>query len=260
MSLALLSVSKLGYNAGDKTLLSDISLSIQAGELVGIIGPNGAGKSTLMKCLSGFQKYNRGEVLIKGQSLTKLSDIDRARDLSYLPQYSETAFPFRVMETVGFGFHVQQQTQPMSAKAIAAKTIEALTLVGIDHLKDRSITALSGGEKQLVHFARLLVQGAPLMLLDEPTASLDIGHESQLMNVLYQQCQQGKSALVAIHNLNTAAEFCDRLILVEQGQIIAEGKPSDVLTKANIHRLYQDFVIVSQHAETGNTIVSPYRK
>jgi len=260
MSVALLTVSQLSYKAGAKNLLTDISLSIQPGELVGIIGPNGAGKSTLMKCLSGFQGYSSGEVLIKGQSLTKLSDIDRARDLSYLPQYNDAAFPFSVMETVGFGFHVKQQTQVMSAQTITEQTIDALTLVGISHLKDRTITALSGGEKQLVHFSRLLVQGAPLMLLDEPTASLDIGHESQLMNVLYQACQQGKSALVAIHNLNTAAEFCDRLILVDQGQIIAEGKPNDVLTKDNIHRLYHDLVMVSQHTETGNTIVSPYKK
>jgi len=260
MSSELLKVSGLGCKAGSKTLLNDISFSINAGELVGIIGPNGAGKSTLMKCVSGFQGISSGAVFIKQQSLTTLPHLERARHLSYLPQYSEAAFPFSVMETVALGFHVKQQSQIVSAKTIAQQTIETLTLLGIAHLQDRLVTELSGGEKQLVNFARLLVQDAPLMLLDEPTASLDIGHESQLMNVLYQACQKGKSALVAIHNLNTAAEFCDRLILVNQGEIMAEGKPNDVLTKDNIAYLYQDLVVVSQHPRSGNTIVSPYKR
>ncbi|MDX2321318.1 MAG: ABC transporter ATP-binding protein [Moritella sp.] len=260
MSSALLTVSGLGYKAGSKILLNDISFSIQVGELVGIIGPNGAGKSTLMKCLSGFQTYSCGDVLLKQQSLSTLSHLSRARQLSYLPQYNEAAFPFSVLETIGLGFHVKQQSQVVSAKTIASQTTQALALVGISHLQDRLVTELSGGEKQLVNFARLLVQDAPLMLLDEPTASLDIGHESQLMNVLHQACRQGKSALVAMHNLNTAAEFCDRLILVNQGQVMAVGKPNDVLSETNIAYLYQDLVRVCQHPKSGNTIVSPYKR
>lgn len=260
MSAALLTISALGYKVGNKTLLDDISFSLQAGELVGIIGPNGAGKSTLMKCLSGFQPYSIGEVLINQQSLAVLPHLERASQLSYLPQYSEAAFPFSVMETIALGFHVKQQIQVVPATTITSQTKQALALVGISHLQDRLVTELSGGEKQLVNFARLLVQDAPLMLLDEPTASLDIGHESQLMNVLHQACNKGKSALVAIHNLNTAAEFCDRLILLNQGQIMAVGKPNEVLSETNIAHLYQDLVRVSQHPRSGNTIVSPYKR
>ncbi|OCH45914.1 ABC transporter ATP-binding protein [Aliivibrio fischeri] len=256
----LLSVSQLNYHVGVKALLKSISFTVNSGELVGIIGPNGAGKSTLMKCISGFQPYAEGSIEIQGQSLAVLSHIERALCMSYLPQYSEAAFPFNVMETIGFGFHARQQHSIISPAEIEKQSQAALEKVGIDHLHKRNVTDLSGGEKQLVHFARTLVQDTPLMLLDEPTASLDIGHESQLMNVLYQECQKGKSALVAIHNLNTAAEFCDRLILINQGEIMAEGKPNDVLSEENIRTLYQDLVMVSHHTVTGNTIVSPYKK
>ncbi|MUK61809.1 ATP-binding cassette domain-containing protein [Aliivibrio fischeri] len=256
----LLSVSQLNYHVGVKVLLKSISFTINSGELVGIIGPNGAGKSTLMKCISGFQSYVQGSIEIQGKSLASLSHIERALCMSYLPQYSEAAFPFNVMETIAFGFHAKQQKITMSSTEIDVKSRAALEKVGIAHLHKRNVTDLSGGEKQLVHFARTLVQDTPLMLLDEPTASLDIGHESQLMNVLYQECQKGKSALVAIHNLNTAAEFCDRLILINHGEIMAEGKPNDVLNEENIRTLYQDLVMVSHHAVTGNTLVSPYKK
>ena len=257
---ALLNVLNLSYQVGSKTLLKDISFSVNAGELVGVIGPNGAGKSTLMKCISGFQMYSQGDILIKGESLSSLTHIERALSMSYLPQYSEAAFPFSVMETIGLGFHAKQQKELISKAVIKEQSQAALERVGIGHLSSRTVTDLSGGEKQLVHFARSLVQGTPLMLLDEPTASLDIGHESQLMNVLHKECQNGKSALVAIHNLNTAAEFCDRLILINQGEVMAEGKPNDVLCEENIRALYQDLVMVSHHAVTGNTIVSPYKK
>ncbi len=257
---ALLNVSNLSYQVGSKTLLKDISFSVNAGELVGVIGPNGAGKSTLMKCISGFQAYSQGNISIKGESLSSLSHIERALSMSYLPQYSEAAFPFSVLATIGFGFHARQQQEVISTDLIKEQSKAALESVGIGHLHSRTVTDLSGGEKQLVHFARSLVQGTSLMLLDEPTASLDIGHESQLMNVLYQECQNGKSALVAIHNLNTAAEFCDRLILINQGEVMAEGKPNEVLSEENIRTLYQDLVMVSHHAVTGNTIVSPYKK
>ncbi|PMH44559.1 iron ABC transporter [Vibrio sp. 10N.286.49.B3] len=255
-----LTVSGLCYQAGAKTLLNNISLEINSGELVGIIGPNGAGKSTLMKCLSGFQTLTHGEVALQGKPLHKISHIERARCMSYLPQYNEAAFPFSVAETISLGFHAQQQQAFISPKTIQSQITQALRQLGIEHLRSRSITELSGGEKQLVHFARLLVQDTPLLLLDEPTASLDIGHESQLMNVLAKACQQGKSALVAIHNLNTAAEFCDRLILINHGEVMADGHPSDVLSQQNIHQLYQDKVMVTRHPVTGNAIISPYKQ
>nr|WP_305764681.1 ATP-binding cassette domain-containing protein [Aliivibrio sp. EL58] len=115
---ALLNVSNLSYQVGSKTLLKDISFSVNAGELVGIIGPNGAGKSTLMKCISGFQAYSQGEISIKDESLSSLSHIERALSMSYLPQYSEAAFPFSVMETIGLGFHARQQQEVISAALI----------------------------------------------------------------------------------------------------------------------------------------------
>ncbi len=257
-SIMHLQVSELEYQVAKNRLLKGVSFSITSGELVGIIGPNGAGKSSLMKCLSGFQPYTQGCVEIQGQNLKMLSHNQRALSMSYLPQYNEAMFPFSVIETIELGFYARQQQAALSHFIIKDNILAVLERVGIAHLQHRLVTELSGGERQLVHFARLLVQDAPLMLLDEPTASLDIGHESQLMNALRYECQQQKSALIAIHNLNTAAEFCDRLILLNQGEVMAEGKPNEVLTKKNMQMLYQDFVTVSRHSETGNAIVSPY--
>lgn len=256
----LLSVNTLSYQTRQALLLNNISFGIQPGELVGIIGPNGAGKSTLLKCLSGFQPCSSGEVRVIGQRLLDMPHLQRAILMGYLPQYNEVTFPFSVMETIALGLHAKQQYQATSAKAIRQRTLELLDLIGIYALKDRTISELSGGERQLVHFARLLIQDTKLMLLDEPTASLDIGHESILMNVLYQQCRQGKSALVAIHNLNTAAEFCDRLLLLDKGKLVAQGQPKDVLTPERIEALYQDSVMVLKNPVTENVMIAPHRK
>jgi iron complex transport system ATP-binding protein len=253
MSSSLLSVSSLSFNRNKKTLLDNIEFTIDAGEVVGIIGPNGAGKSTLLKCLVGIHNAAQANITFANEPLQHLSHDQRARKISYLAQHQQSAFAFTARQTISFGAFSRDFTSsaPESDLDTIAKTLE------IDNLLERKMDELSGGESQLVHFARILHQQAPLMLLDEPTASLDIGHEAQLMNLLRTQCEQGRSALIAIHNLNVAAAFCDRLILLNHGQLICSGTPEDVITQANMKALYDQQVMVSQNPITGTTTVLP---
>lgn len=243
-------INQLSYYQGSQPLLQNINFAINPGELVGIIGPNGAGKSTLLKCLSGFISPNSGNISLFERPLNSYSHQQRAQYLSYLPQHTEPAFGFLVQDIIHYGHH---QSTSLSNQEIT----NIISELEITPLLKRPINQLSGGEQQRVHFARLLIQNATIMLLDEPTASLDIGHESLLLNILSHHCQQGKSALIAIHNLNTAITFCDRLLLLEHGQQIAFDSPKKVLTPHQITELYHHNVSVIQHPDNQKIIILP---
>lgn len=245
-------INQLSYHQGSQPLLQNINVAINPGELVGIIGPNGAGKSTLLKCLSGFITPSHGNITLFEQPLTNYNHQQRAQHLSYLPQYTEPAFGFLVNDIIHYGYH-------LSSSMPQEKINSIINELEINTLLMRPINQLSGGEQQRVHFARILIQNAAVMLLDEPTASLDIGHESQLLNILSQHCQQGKSALIAIHNLNSAITFCDRLLLLEHGQQIAFDTPEKVLTPQQITALYHHHVSVSRHPDNQQLVILPQR-
>lgn len=240
---------QLGYEQGQTKLLSNISFGVDEPQLVGIIGPNGAGKSTLLKLLSGYYEPSGGQVLLNDQNVHQIESNQRARQVSYLPQSNRIEFPYQVQELVGLGLlHAR-----LSGKKAIERAIDgALSALDILHLKHRSIADLSGGEQQLVHLARILLQDTPVVLLDEPGASLDIGHEAQLMNLLHRLTTQDKTVLVALHNLNTAAEFCHRLLFVREGELLADGTPAEVLTQSRIESIYPDGVLVEPNATTGN--------
>lgn len=238
--------------------LNALNFNIEPGELVGVIGPNGAGKSTLLKTLIGFLNFSQGQVLLQGRAVTQLRAVERAARVSYLSQEHAEAFPFPVFEVVAMGLYARQGG--ISHATAMDQVDSVLERLELSALKSRKFNQLSGGEKQLIQFARLLVQDAPLMLLDEPTANLDIGHEFQLMNCLREDCDSGKSAMVAIHNLNTAAEFCDRLILINEGEIVTDGAPEKVITQAMINDLYSDRAFVACNPHSGAVNVLPVRQ
>ncbi|PSV18608.1 heme ABC transporter ATP-binding protein [Photobacterium leiognathi subsp. mandapamensis] len=250
----ILDVTQLSLTQGNKILLNQIDFTLNAGELVGIIGPNGAGKSTLLKCLSGYISPSSGSISLLGKPLSSYSHQGRAQHLSYLPQHSELAFSFLVKDVISYGTF--NNPNPNNADELA----KVIAQTNIEDLLNQSLNQLSGGEQQRVHFARILLQNANIMLLDEPTASLDIGHESQLMNIITAQCQQGKTALVALHNLNTALEFCDRLLLLQQGELIAFDSPEQVLTPAQLRQLYHDNIRISRHPDSNKLYLTPLRK
>ncbi len=254
-----LTIENLTYIKNGRALLDNVSLAVEPGEIVGIIGPNGAGKSTLLKNIIGFYTASSGSITIHGKPLKLMSHHERALEISYLAQHSEISFPFSVSETIALGMQNRQMLDMENRETIKSQ-IETITRdLEISELLNRNLTELSGGETQLVHFARIYSQKAPIMLLDEPTASLDIGHEAQLMNILRRHCKQHKSAVVALHNLNTAATFCDRLLLMHHGKLISSGTPTQVLTPENMTNLYGHQVIVSEHPITGTKIILPVK-
>ncbi|WP_235868485.1 heme ABC transporter ATP-binding protein [Vibrio ezurae] len=242
-------VADLSVSFNGTQVLQEISFELEKGSLIGVIGPNGAGKSSVLKHLSGYLPDSKGRVRLFGEPVSELPAHQRATLLSYLPQINRVEFPYKVSELVSLGL-MNHHTLTKDDKKRRIKG--ALTRLNIQHLEDRRVNELSGGEQQLVHLARILLQDTPVILLDEPCASLDIGHEGQLMNILYSLAQEGKTVLVALHNLNTAAEFCDRLLLLNKGQLVADGMPSSILTQQQIQQIYPYEVKVSTNVSTGN--------
>ncbi|TCS43256.1 ABC transporter ATP-binding protein [Reinekea marinisedimentorum] len=254
---SLLHVSGLSYRLHSRQLLDDINVEIQPGELVGIIGPNGAGKSTLLKCLIDFLPASDGQIRYNGKALHELTHQQRALEVAYMAQHPEASFPFSAAEVIALGAENRRQITPLSPQLLNQQITVIARELQIEPLLQRKITELSGGERQLVHFARVLMQQTPLLLLDEPSSNLDIGHETWLMQRLKSHCAKANSALIALHNLTTAATFCERLLFIAGGRLIASGKPEQVLTEARIAEHYHQQVIVAPHPVTGTLTVMP---
>ncbi len=230
---------QIGDPSEAHVLVDDISAELSAGEVLSIIGPNGAGKSTLLKAIAGDIPYT-GELKINGAANdAKL----RARQIAVLPQLSLLNFPFRVSEVVALA-RIPHSTGNQRDQDIVS---EALTLMDIDYLANRLYTELSGGEKQRVQLARVLaqiwsVEDAPertrLLLLDEPTAALDLGHQQQLMNAIRLFAQQGVAVLMVLHDINLAAQYSDKLLALLCSQRIAFGPPKEVVTVKHVKTLF----------------------
>lgn len=245
-------------NHGRSTdIISNIDLKIQAGELVGLIGPNGAGKSTLMRLLLGYLKPDRGNVLIKGKNLDSMKDRQRAAELSYMGQQSPLSFPFTAIEIVEMGAFPVLGLGRVPGKKERNAALEAMSYIGISKLADRNFMTLSGGEQQLALFARCLLQDSSILLLDEPTANLDLGHEAQLLSMARELCTEGKTVLAALHNLNSAAEYCDRLILMAKAEIVATGRPEEVLREDILQKHYHTPVQIGRNESSGSINVTP---
>ncbi|MDQ7246802.1 heme ABC transporter ATP-binding protein [Dongia sedimenti] len=216
--------------------LEDISLEVPAGACTAIIGPNGAGKSTLLDLLAGRSRADSGAVEFGGQPIADWAPLDLARRRAFLPQSLEVAFPIRVMDLVMLGrspYHGRVSAQEDRA---AAET--ALRLTDAWHLRDRAYQRISGGERQRVQLARVIAQiwrpgsqdGEPrMLLLDEPTASLDPGHRLAVMRLLRDLAIAGIGVVLALHDLNDAARFADQVVLLHQGRILSEGGPADAM-------------------------------
>jgi len=221
--------------------LAGIDLTLQAGELIGVIGPNGAGKSTLLAALAGLQA-SHGQVLLQGQHLQGLSPMARARQLGYLPQAGHSAWALQVEDIVAMG---RLPWGDSDGQAIAA----ALQATGADALAGRRIDALSGGEQARVWLARVLAGQPQVLLADEPVASLDLFYQRAVMQALRGFVQQGRAALVALHDLGLAARHCDRLVLLADGALVAVGTPAQVLQAPVLEAVYGLPVAVDLQAD-----------
>ena len=216
-----------------------VSLSLHNGELVGLIGPNGAGKTSLLRLLGGLRKPSSGEIELMGQILKTYSTREIARLIASVPQAAAMDFAFTVREVVLMGRapHLGRfDLEGPNDREIADQAMRQMDVMG---LAERYLPTLSGGERQRVFVARALAQQPRVLLLDEPTANLDVGHQLDMLDTVKSLAHdQGMGVMAAIHDLDLAAQFCDRLILLDHGEWIGEGSPQDVLTPENLHAVF----------------------
>ena len=221
-----------------KPILKSASLQAGQGELIGLIGPNGAGKTMLIRALSGLLSAQEGKVYLDGRDMERLGPKDIAKTIALLPQNTLLDFGFTCMEVVLMGRNPHMRPFQIEGSEDRAIAGEAMAFTGTTQFAHRPITTLSGGERQRVLISRALAQQPRLLLLDEPTANLDIQHQLQVMELLRGLTGEGLTVIVAMHDLSLAARFCHRLLLLYQGQVLADGRPSQVLTPENLERAF----------------------
>lgn len=254
---AIIAVADATFTYDGDPVLRDLSCAIGRGEFVGIIGPNGTGKSTLLKLMSGYLRPTRGRVTIDGTPVERLSRAALGRLIGVVPQDTAVSLPFTVMEMVllgrtpygtGFAF---EDARDLAAARRAMERTDTLPLAG------RRVTELSGGERQRVILARALAQEPRILLLDEPAAFLDIRHEVEMYDLLRDLQRQGMTVVSVLHDLNIAALYCDRLVLLAGGRVARAGTPAEVITYQMLTEVYGTEVYVALNDVTGAINVLP---
>lgn len=244
-----LACSNLTFGYGKQPVIKNINLNFEKGTFIGLIGPNGAGKSTLLNLLMGMIKPTTGDVSLYGQPLKQYKQRELARQMSLVPQDVSIDYAFSVREIVAMGRNPHLgpfQPETQRDRALIDLAMEKTDLL---QMATRNVNQLSGGERQRVFIARSIAQEAPILLLDEPTANLDLCHQLEVLSLVKALTKDGQLAISAIHDVELASRFCDQLILIHEGEIAAQGSPVEVLTREN---LYQFFSIEAE--------VEPYRQ
>ena len=252
----MLRVENLQISRGRKIVLADLNLELRPREVLGVLGPNGAGKSTLLGALCGELRADQGQVLLDQRPISEWEGAQRARRLAVLPQTSTLDFAFSVEEVVGMGRLPHQTGRQRDEEVIAA----ALHAADVGHLTGRRYTALSGGERQRVHLARVLAQLWPgeagqTLLLDEPTSMLDPLHQHTTLQAVRAFADHGAAVLVILHDLNLAARYCDRILLLDNGRPHALDTPQQVLRPESLKAVFGLDVLVQAHPERGHPLI-----
>lgn len=243
-------VKNLSFAYGDRPVLHDISFSVGKGEFLSILGPNGVGKSTLFRCVLGLLSGYTGQVLVDGIDARSFSTREAARHIAYIPQSSHSIFNYSVFDIILMGRTSGLSTFRSPGREDKALCQWAMEKVGITRLSDRCFHRLSGGEQQLVLIARALVQKAPVLMLDEPTANLDFGNQLLVLEQARNLAREGYTVIQTTHHPEQSYLFSDRILAIQAGRVLTEGKPKDVLTEETIHALYGvDVDIVSLYED-----------
>ena len=247
----------VGLSRGGRALLDDVSLELRAGEVLALLGPNGAGKSTLLSVLSGDVMPDQGAVQFGDRSIQDWSLVELSRRRSVLLQDNQLLFPFTVHQVVEMGRAPWRRTEREDEDNEAIS--KAIDSADIAHLGNRRVPSLSGGERARVAFARVTAGRTGVLMLDEPTAALDIGHQESVLGLARERALAGDAVLVVLHDLNLAAAYADRIALLRDGQIVACDVPERVLTSEIVSHVYRTPVEVIKHPVTGQGIVLPKR-
>ena len=235
----ILSADNVSLDFRDKSILSNVSLKVSAGEFFVIIGPNGAGKTSLLKILSGLQKTQDGSVFLKGENISNYTRRNISKILAIVPQHIEIGFPFTVKETVIMGRTPHLGILGMEGKNDFHIAEEAMEFTEVYHLADRKLFQLSGGELQRVIIARAICQQPEIILLDEPTTALDPAHQLKIMDLMERFRRQHNTTIIMVsHDLNLASMYGDRLLLLKEGRVVKTGDPKTVLNKSLLEESY----------------------
>jgi len=250
-AMNLLEASHLSYKADNRRLIKDISLQLTSGELVALIGPNGAGKSTLLRLLTGYLTPESGDCTLQGRQLTRWNPLELARTRAVMRQNSELAFGYSVRQIVSLGRSPHNNAQLQMALQQVLEQTDCLSLA------DRDYRQLSGGEQQRVQLARVLIQlwstnpSPRWLFLDEPTSALDLYHQQHSLRLLHRLTRQSPLAVCCVlHDLNLAALYADRILLLHQGELVAAGSPKEVLQTDVLQRWYRADLGVVNHPES----------
>ena len=241
-------VTNASVQIRNKLLLDDVNLDVNAGELLVAIGPNGAGKSTLLKVISGEVKLNQGQALLQKVPVSDYSLKELALLMAVLPQHSDLHFSFSVEQVIALGRIPHASGHKRNTEIVR----EVMAVLEIPHLMDRDYTTLSGGEMQRVQFARALSQvwdlpGNGFLLLDEPTSSLDLAHQHDVLKMARQMTGRGIGVFIVLHDMNLAARYADRIVLMNSGSVLEQGRPETVLTAQNLQRVFGVDIEVLAH-------------
>jgi iron complex transport system ATP-binding protein len=254
----LLQIGNVSFAYGEREVLRDITFAVPRGRIVGLLGPNGSGKTTLLRIIAGTLTPKHGGVRIGDADVSRLSRRDVAQRIAVVPQETHSTFDFSVLDIALMGRYPHLGAFEIEGGPDLSIARDALAATGTLPLEHRLFSTLSGGEKQRVVIAGALAQASDALLLDEPTASLDLGYQLEIAGLLTRlNLERGTTMLVSTHDLNLAASLCSELVLIRHGVIVAQGATDSVLTTANVRALYDVDAEVSYHARAGHVTVVP---
>ncbi len=245
-----ININGLSFSYNSRPVLNNIVLELGEGDILGVIGPNGSGKSTLLKCVNQILKPECNSIYLDGKEINSFTMIELARLIGYVPQQEESRFPVNVFDAILMGRKPFLNWKP--SQSDLDKVSEIIGMLKLQDIAMRDISSLSGGERQKVIIARAIAQEPEVLLLDEPTSNLDLRHQLEVMNIVEAMSKTGTSSVVAVHDLNLAARYCSKLILLSEGRVFAAGG-REVLCPDNLEPVYQ--VKIWAQANNGRTII-----
>ncbi len=253
----MLQVKDISVWFDERKVIEGVSLEVASGEIVALLGPNGAGKTTILRALNGTVPLKSGEITLNGTRLNELSRREIARNIAVVAQENETKFPITVIEFVLAGRFTRGAAFGWETPADIEAANNALGMCDLSGYAKRVMNELSGGERQRVVLARAMAAETGILLLDEPTANLDLSHQALMFRLVRERCRDvGASAIVITHDLNLASEFAERVILLKAGEVFAQGTTDQVLTRENVQRVYEVQVLLDENPASGKVRVT----